>query len=94
VVDDETFDRVPWEQLRAVVQATGQRAAVLFVADNEAMREPYPVRVVDLSTEGRLPFRCAATRLWSVDSDLNLANMDWEEFTTAVDAVGVFRGFD
>lgn len=52
MVDDETFDRVPWEQLRAVVQATGQRAAVLFVADNEAMREPSPVRVVDLSTEG------------------------------------------
>ena len=94
MVDDETFDGVPWEQLRAVVQATGQRAAVLFVADNEAMREPYPVRVVDLSTEGRLPSRCAATRLWSVDSDLNLANMDWEEFATAVDVVGVYRGFD
>jgi len=76
------------------VQATGQRAAVLFVADIEAMREPSPVRVVDLSPEGSLPFRCAATQLWSVDSNLNLANMDWEEFATAVDAVGVFRGFD
>ena len=94
MVDDETFDGVPWEQLRAVLQATGEHAAVLFVADNEAMREPYPVRVVDLSTEGRLPFRCAATRLSSVDSNLNLANWDWEEFATAVDGDGLYRGFD
>ena len=89
MVDDETFDGVPWEQLRAVVQATGQHAAVLFVADNEAMREPYPVRVVDLSTEGRLPFRCTATQLWSGDSNLNLANMGWEEFATAADVDGM-----
>jgi len=40
------------------------------------------------------PFRCAAEELWSIDNNLNLANMDWEEFGNYVDADGVYRGFD
>jgi hypothetical protein len=94
VVDDVTFDGAPWEQLSAVVQATGQHAPVLFVADKEAMGEPYPILVVDLGIGGHRPFRCAATQLWSVDNNLNLANMDWVEFASAVDVDGVYRGFD
>jgi hypothetical protein len=94
VVDDDTLEGASWEELRAAVLTAAQHASVLFVADEEAMKESQPVQVVDLSVRGRPPFRCVADCLWSVENNLNLANMDWEEFATAVDAQGVHRGFD
>jgi hypothetical protein len=30
---------------------------------------------------------------WSVENNLSLANMDFEEFANAVDVDGLFRGF-
>jgi hypothetical protein len=94
VVDNEAFAGSPCEQLREIARSGRQHASVLFVVDREAMEETYPVLVVDLSDDRRAPFRCAADQLWSVDNNLNLANMDWEEFSAAVDGGGVYRGFD
>ncbi|MFD7408547.1 DUF6924 domain-containing protein [Streptomyces sp. NPDC059866] len=34
-----------------------------------------------------------ASKLWSVENNVSLANMDWEEFVDAAEADGVFRGF-
>ncbi|CAM5517818.1 Curculin domain-containing protein (Mannose-binding) lectin OS=Streptomyces cyaneofuscatus OX=66883 GN=G3I52_10045 PE=4 SV=1 [Streptomyces cyaneofuscatus] len=36
--------------------------------------------------------RVIATELWSVENNISLANMDWEDFENAADN-GVFRGF-
>jgi hypothetical protein len=35
-----------------------------------------------------------APQLWAVENNLNLSNLDWEDFADAVDDDGVFRGFD
>lgn len=93
VVDEPSLDTASWEDLRAAAREIEQHAAVLFIADQEAMGREHPIQVVDLSAEQRPPFRCAATVLWSVDNNLNLANMDWEEFASAVGEDGVHRGF-
>lgn len=94
VVDDETFEGASWEVLRAAALTAGRHAAVLFVGDEEAMTRSHPVQVVDLSAGARPPFRCVAGQLWSVENNLNLANMDWEDFATAVNGEGVHHGFD
>ncbi len=39
-------------------------------------------------------FRCPPDHLWSPENNLSLANMDFEEFVTASDAGGIYRGFD
>ncbi len=93
VVDEPSFDGAPWQDLYAEARGVGQHAAVLFIADRAAMGEEHPIHVVDLSDEQRPPFRCTAAVLWSVDNNLNLANMDWEEFACAVDDDGIHRGF-
>jgi Domain of unknown function (DUF6924) len=65
----------------------------------------HPILVVDLSDTylsvaefpeiaGRTPFRCIPSELWGVDNNLNIANMDWEDFAGAAGEDGVFRGFD
>jgi hypothetical protein len=65
----------------------------LFVADRTTMSEPdHPVLVVDLRKKRGRSFRAAAAQIWSIQNNLSLANMDWEDFANNLDA-GVFRGF-
>ena len=104
-VSDPAFDRASWQEVKAAVPANGQGASVLFIADGTALSSPdHPILVVDLSDTflsaaefpqmgDRTPFRCIPSELWSVDNNLNLANMDWEEFSDAAGEDGVFRGF-
>ncbi|WP_309075039.1 DUF6924 domain-containing protein [Paenarthrobacter sp.] len=93
VVDDIAWCNADWERIRNAVLCNVEHAAVLFIMDEVALESDYPVLVVDLDDLSHEPFRCVARRLWSVDNNLNLANMDWEEFTEDTDTDGVFRGF-
>lgn len=93
VVDDPAWENVEWEQLRETVLAAENQAAVLFVVDHDALEPDYPILVVDLREALRQPFRCVARELWGVDNNLNLANMDWEDFAESADPDNVFRGF-
>ena len=105
-VSDPAFDRAGWETVKAAVPASTDGASVLFVVDSITLSSPdHPILVVDLSDTflsvaefpeivGRTPFRCIPSQLWSVDNNLNIANMDWEDFAEAAGEDGVFRGFD
>lgn len=66
-------------------------ASVRFVADGLALTSPdHPILVVDLTDTflsvaefaeiaDRMPFRCIPSELCSVENNLNISNMDWEE---------------
>jgi len=51
------------------------------------------VLVVDLYDEPGRSFRVVPQEAWSVENNLSISNMDFEEFADSVDADGVFRGF-
>jgi hypothetical protein len=72
---------------------SGEHAAVLFIADRVATEGDFPILVIDLSPEARSPFRCIARELWGVDNNLNLADMEWDEFASSTGSDGVVRGF-
>jgi hypothetical protein len=94
-VSDPAFDGLTWEAVRAAVPANENGARVLFIADNVTLILPdHPLLVVDLQADtGGPPFRCIPPELWGVENNLNIANIDWEDFASAVDESGVFRGF-
>lgn len=92
-VDDPDLADTGWQDLRQSALTLDQHAAVLFVVDGPALQDDHPILVVDLSEDAEPPFRCIARELWGVDNNLNLANMDWDEFARATDDDGVFRGF-
>jgi hypothetical protein len=67
----------------------------MFVADGVTMREgEHPVLVIDLADQPGRSFRVIPSEMWSVENNLSLANMDFDEFADAVDAAGIFRGFE
>lgn len=93
VVDDIAWEDAGWERLRHAALTTDERATVLFIADNAALKPDYPIMVVDLVDLSHEPFRCIASELWAVENNLNIANMNWEEFAEIALIDGVFRGF-
>ena len=67
-------------------------ALFVLVADGPAQSDgDHPILVVDLSGEDLPSFRVAGKCLWAVENNLSLANMDWEEFSDAIDDDGVYR---
>lgn len=105
-VSDPVFDAASWETVKAAVPANGDGASVLFIADSISLSSPdHPILVVDLEgmyvfaaefpeIAGWTPFRCIPSELWAVENNLNISNMDWEDFSGAAGDDGVFRGFD
>jgi hypothetical protein len=81
--------------VKAAVPGDDPAAAVLFIADSTTLTAAdHPILVVDLFDDGNPPFRCIPSELWSVDNNLNIANMDWEDFADTLDHSGIFRGFN
>jgi hypothetical protein len=92
-IDDPEFDGADWLAIKAAVPDNDEGASVLFVADTATLAtDDHPVLVVDLFSDAP-PFRCDAANLWSVESNLNISNMDWDEFAELAGPDGVFRGF-
>ncbi|HWO63813.1 MAG TPA: hypothetical protein VNO31_27640 [Umezawaea sp.] len=90
VVDDPAFRDLSPEEVAA--RADGHR--LIIVADETAMTSPeMPLLVLHLDDDGWDEVRVIAEELWSIENNISIANMDWEEFTGAVDHDGVFRGF-
>jgi hypothetical protein len=68
--------------------------SILLIADERAMREAdHPLLAVDPTEGGGASFRVTAAEAWGPISNLQIANMDWEEFAESVDEDGVHRGF-
>lgn len=105
-VSDPRWANATWESVRTTVPIDDTGPSVLFIADNITFASPeHPILVVDLNDkilfvaeypeiESRAPFRCIPSELWSVENNLNISNMDWEEFASEVGDDGVFRGFE
>ena len=70
------------------------RLSFVFVVDREAVSNPeFPILVVDLHHQRGRGFRAIPSTIPSIECNLSLANMNFFEFSNAVDADGVFRGF-
>ncbi|MEU8660303.1 DUF6924 domain-containing protein [Actinoplanes philippinensis] len=105
-VDDRAYEAVTASQLLERVPANDHHA-VAFLVDTKALTDPdRPILVVNLydyveglEDQGRGPqygatFRVVPSEMWSVQNNLTIANMDWEDFAGNVDADGIFRGFE
>jgi hypothetical protein len=97
LVNDPVFEGLSDDALRAA-QTAGP--IVSFLADETALtRAGHPVLAVRVlprrenDRRDHRPFRVVSAELWSVENNINLANLDWAEFARAVGEDGIFRGF-
>ncbi|MFJ7495157.1 DUF6924 domain-containing protein [Streptomyces sp. NPDC097727] len=104
IVDEPAYEGLTAEEIVALAP---EEDDLLVVADRRTMTDSeMPLLAVHLTThdgedgEGdnaRLDtteeLRVVARELWSLENNIAMANMDWEEFVEATDDDGVFRGF-
>ena len=93
-IDDPAFDG---KDVGSVVELLpeGYPHPVLFLADQSAVSEEgFPCVVLDLVGGERKTFRALARMLASIENNLSIANMGFEEFEAAAAVDGVFRGFE
>jgi uncharacterized protein DUF6924 len=92
-VEDPELDGKSAAELMAIVDR-GDYQSFFFVADQQAIHgREHSVLVVDLADQRGRTFRVIPSEMWSVENNLSLANMDFDEFADNVDSEGVFRGF-
>lgn len=66
----------------------------IIVADQTAISFPeHPLLIVDLYERSGHEFRAIPSTIQSIENNLSIGNMDFEEFAEAVQEDGVFRGF-
>jgi hypothetical protein len=92
IVDDRANSGAAVEQVMAALPEDYPHSFIV-VADGTAISRPdYPLLVVDLAEERGRQFRAIAAQIASIDNNLSIANMGFEEFAGLVDDGGVFRG--
>jgi hypothetical protein len=92
IVDDRANSGATVEQVMAALPEDYPHSFIV-VADSTAISQPdYPLLVVDLLEERGRQFRAVAAQIASIDNNLSIANMGYEEFAGLVDESGVFRG--
>ena len=81
------------DQLLAIVPGDYGHS-FFFVADSAAVLSPeFAILAVDLVESRGRSFRAIPSKIQSIENNLSLANMDFEEFAESADKDGIFRGF-
>jgi hypothetical protein len=92
-LDNPDYDGIDKQQLLRLL-AKNYNHTFIFVVDQPAISLPdFPVLVIDLFEGSGREFRTIPSQIQGIENNLSIANMDFEEFATAVDESGIFRGF-
>ena len=92
LVDDRAFEGATVDQL--VELGADVSKSFLIVADRETMAgAEHTLLVLDVFVDLGRNFRAIPATIQSIENNLSITNMDFEEFAAAADADGVYRGF-
>jgi hypothetical protein len=92
IVDDHANKGATVEQLMGTLPEDYPHS-FMVVADALAISQAdHPLLIVDLLEERGRQFRAVAAQLASIENNLSIANMGFDEFAELVDEQGVFRG--
>ena len=92
-LDDAAYEGINTDQLLTLASTNYKHSFVILV-DQTAISQPdHPLLIVDLYERSGKEFRAVPSQIQSIENNLSIANMDFEEFADLVDEDGIFRGF-
>lgn len=94
IIEDAEFaDLTPDKILEAIPDDYPH--SFIVVADSTALNnEDYPLLVIDLLEDRGRQFRSLALQIASVENNLSIGNMAFDDFANAAADGGIFRGFE
>lgn len=91
-LSDPIYDDISLDEILSAARDTNR--TFLFVVDRDTLTHPdHPILCMDLFDQPGRTFQVIPSEMWSVENNLSLANMDFNDFALSVDQEGVFRGF-
>lgn len=92
-LDMVEYSGITKEQMLSLLPSKYNHSFIVIV-DQIAMTHPeHPLLIVDLFESSGQEFRAIPSAVQSIENNLSIANMDFEEFAEDVDEDGIFRGF-
>ena len=92
-LDDAEYEGITKKQLLELVPKDYNQTFIV-ISDQIAISHPeHPLLIIDLFEGLGNDFRAIPSAVQSIENNLSIANMDFEEFAEAVDGDGIFRGF-
>ena len=92
-IDDVEYRDITKDQLLGLVPKSYSHTFIIVVDQTAIFSPDFPLLIVDLYDGSGREFRAISSQIQSIQNNLSLANMDFEEFAESVDKGGVFRGF-
>jgi len=93
VVDDVEYAGLTKDQLLELIPKDYSHSFIVVIDQAATSLPDYPLLIVDLYERSGREFRAVPSQIQSIENNLSIANMDFEEFAESVDESGVFRGF-
>lgn len=92
-LDERDYEGIDRERLLALIPERYNHTFII-VADNVTFSHPeHPLLVIDLYHQPGRSFRAVPAAIQGIENNLSIANMDFEDFSEAVDGDGIFRDF-
>jgi hypothetical protein len=92
-ISDHQYNHITIKQLISLLPQKYNHLIIFLIDETTITQSDYPILVVGLHTKSGQTFRVIPSELWGVENNLSIGNMDFEEFSNAVDGDGIFRGF-
>ena len=91
-VDDVEYTGVTKDQLLELIPKDYNHNFIVVVDQTAISLPDYPLLIVDLYERSGGEFRAIPSQIQSIENNLSIANMDFEEFAESIDESVVFRG--
>lgn len=93
ILDDQNYEGVTVEELLAALPES-RTYNMMVIADPASMTlAENPLLVVDLNDKSGLTFRALPGEIAAIENNLSICNLDFKDYTGALDKSGIFRGF-
>jgi hypothetical protein len=92
-ISERRFEDVTPENVLAFIPENYNHSIIFLVGADTLAHADSPIICVDLIEKPVRYFGVTPSEMWSVENNLSIANMDFDEFLYRVDELGVFRGF-
>jgi len=91
-VEDRDYDGITRDQILELFRGHNQSFAMI-VDETSIKNAEHPIRVIDLFNDDHPEFRAIPSMIQSIENNLSIANLDFEDFSSAADPDGILRGF-
>jgi hypothetical protein len=91
---DEQYSGISKAEVLKLLPKNYNHSFIMIVDQITISHPGHPLLIVDLFDDGMgHEFRALPTQIHSIENNLSIANMDFEDFASSVDQNGIFRGF-